>query len=161
MLNDKLIISPNPEWYIYRDDTNIKFPNLHYMKCDKIDKPKSLRLGGSYAYFCDYPLYDERCLILEQLYMPYKLNTKNFKIRNGLLLWPHINLRAFTDLEDPNSVYIKKQNPSAKNGDMFIAILRFYETHIELYEYDDTNDNLENNFIENNININIWEKMDE
>lgn len=128
---NRLILDPDPRWFIYTDTSPIRFPQLHYITCSKIQAPpSSIHIGGSFAYFCGEPFFLERCQMFENLYMPYRLNSQNFKIRNGALLWPRFNLYAYTDLQDPNTVYVKKQNGS----DEFVAIFKFYKTHIELHE---------------------------
>lgn len=140
---DRLIIKYNPEWFKYKSDLPINFPELHYIKCSKIESPESVILGGSYNYYYTHPLYFERCEIFERLFMPYELNTPNFKVRNGILIWPYLNLRSYTDLNDPNCVYIKRQHPISAKRDQYVAMFRFCETHIELHELDTTDEIVE------------------
>nr|DBA13166.1 TPA: hypothetical protein [Oryctes rhinoceros nudivirus] len=137
---DRLIIKYNPEWFKYKSDLPINFPELHYIKCSKIASPESVILGGSYNYYYTHPFYFERCEIFERLFMPYELNTPNFKVRNGILIWPYLNLRSYTDLDDPDCVYIKRQNPISAKRDQYVAMFRFCETHIELHELDTPDD---------------------
>nr|WAQ80006.1 hypothetical protein LK20_00002 [Oryctes rhinoceros nudivirus] len=133
---DRLIIKCNPEWFKYKSDLPINFPDLHYIKCSKIASPESVILGGSYNYYYTHSFYFERCEIFERLFMPYELNTPNFKVRNGILIWPYLNLRSYTDLDDPDCVYIKRQHPISAKRDQYVAMFRFCETHIELHELD-------------------------
>lgn len=142
--NGKLILKPNPQWFIYNPDSIINFPELHYIECDEIIVPKTLQIGGSYSCFCHLPFHFERCQIFEELKMPYNLNTKNFKIRNGYLLWPYINFRAYTDLDDPQTVYIKKQFPNNKSSNNdFIAKIKFCSSHIEIHEIVEKDENID------------------
>lgn len=138
--NDILVIKPEREWFIVKPNNPINFPKLHYIKCSEIIIPDTLQLGGSYNYYCSLPLYFERCEIFENLRFPYKLNSPNFKVRYGLLLWPYLNLYAYTDLNEPNSVYIKKQYNQSEDSNSFIAKFKFYTSHIELYEINTGND---------------------
>jgi hypothetical protein len=87
-----------------------------------------LRVGGSYSLFANLSLHRVRCKILEELVCPYELNGPYFRTRHGLLIWPMINLSAYTDLNDPTSVYIKYTNGK------YVGRFVFKENHIELYE---------------------------
>lgn len=139
------IINVHPDWIISQVQTSGSsddgiavadakpyFPQLHYyaMKCSELPFPydkTTLICGGSYNIYLDTPLFKERCLILEDLYFPYDINSKYIKVRYGALLWPQINLDAYTYLLDPQRVFLKKHNK-------FIAEFRFYKNRIELYE---------------------------
>lgn len=136
----QLIIYPNPDWYIYNENNannipnQLKFPPLYYSQVKNLNVPfdcnqtaGDLVLGGSYSLFCNLPLYLERCAIFEDLYMPYKLNSKYFHIRHGVLLWPRINLNAYTYLPDPQRVFIYADNK-------YIAEFKFSPNRIELIE---------------------------
>lgn len=131
---DALILNPEERWFKYQPDMSVNFPKLHYYQCSKLNVPESLRMGGSYSYYCDCPFYYERCAMFSHLYMPYQLNTENFKVREGFLLWPRINLKAYTDLLDPRSVYIKKQFLNSGEDDKFVAVFRFCDSYIEICE---------------------------
>lgn len=129
---EETIIKPNKEWFIYNSESPLNFPSLHYKKLPSINIPinANLRQGGSYNYFQKEPFYLERCQILENCYMPYDIeDSKHFIIKEGDLDWPGINVYAYTDLNDPKSVYIKD-----KINDNFIAKLVFLPDRIELYE---------------------------
>lgn len=126
------ILDPDPRWFIYDSEKTLNFPKLYYIPCGKIkiEAPdSSLILGGSYSHFCGRPFHFERCSILEEQYMPYDLNTKHFQVRHGVLLWPLLNLYSYTDLNSPETVYIK-----SKMSNEFIAMFKFRKSHIELYE---------------------------
>ncbi|ATY70251.1 OrNV gp129-like protein [Tomelloso virus] len=131
----RLILYPNPKWFKYTTDEYLDFPELHYIECNELTPPSDPLLGGSYSYFCDLPHHFERCAILENLYFPYELDTPNFKVRHASLLWPMINLSAYTDKNDPKSVYFKRRNVSkVQNSTDFFAKLVFLPERIELYE---------------------------
>lgn len=142
-LSNKLIIEPKCEWFKYKPDKILEFPPLHYIKCSKIDVSKTIQLGGSYNIYCNFPKYFERAAIFEDQYMPYELDGRYFKVRNGYLLWPLLNLFAYTDLNDPNTVYISLQNVldksvvhAEKQNINFVGKFKFYEDSIELFEID-------------------------
>lgn len=132
-------LNPNPNWII-KDDSSVKkglinFPQLHYYRLD-CDGFKHLPFnvtsndivcGGSYNIYLNTPLFDTRCMIFEDLYFPYDIDSKYIKVRYGALMWPRINLDAYTYLHDPQRVFIKKNNK-------FIIEFRFYDNRIELYE---------------------------
>lgn len=141
---EPIILKPNEHWYInYPDEYNIYFPTLYYYKVESLDvKPDTFVLGGSHNAYAQEPLYMTRCQILEYNYFPYNLNSYYFKVRNGILLWPRINLYAYTDMSDPQSVYFKKNNE-------YIGKLTFSVDRLELYEVvnsdnDDTNNSTPN-----------------
>ncbi|AYP97973.1 DiNV CH01M ORF64-like protein [Mauternbach virus] len=123
-----VILYPNNIWYIKSVDNLIDFPPLHYYKVSQLNVPeKTLVLGGSHNIYAQFPMYLTRCEIFEQNFMPYTLNTIHFKVRNAALLWPRLNLYSYTDMVDPQNVYIKKNNT-------FVAKFVFSKTKIELYE---------------------------
>lgn len=90
--------------------------------------------------------------------MPYELDGLALKVRNGVLLWPRMNLDAFTDIEDPQTVYMRQQNnntlrsrDSNRNDFInFVARIRFNVDHIEIVEttkpleYDTSAERIEN-----------------
>lgn len=130
------IINVHPDWIKARTHKKPHFPQLHYytVECSELpchhsnnNSSNTLVCGGSYNIYVDTPLFEERCLILEDLYFPYDINSKYIKVRHGALLWPRINLDAYTYLPDPQRVFLKKHNK-------FIAEFRFYTDRIELYE---------------------------
>lgn len=111
----------------------IEFPPLDYRSVgeitsvrDKIGTPR-LQLGGSYNVFHDLPFHAARCSIFEEQFMPYKLSSEHFKVRHGILLWPRLNLSAYTDIESPQVVYILHNNE-------FIAEFIFAEDRVIINE---------------------------
>lgn len=115
------------------NNLSFAFPPIHYYQLaddqmlDKIARSSNLIMGGSWSIYCNLPMYDVRCAMLENLLMPYDLNSKHFKTRHGVLLWPRINTFAFTDLDRPQHVYFKKHN-------RVVAKMKFCTEHVELYE---------------------------
>lgn len=134
-VENELIVQPDPKWFLYDnqrsdDGYTLDFPPLHYKRVRHLDLPLNtddVVLGGSYNIFSQLPKYLERCAILEHLYMPYRFESKYFKINVGFLQWPRINLSAYTYIPDPQKVYFKR------NG-KFIACMRFNTDYIELEE---------------------------
>lgn len=167
-----ITLYPNPKWYISKSSVPtlnndfVHFPKLYYYKVDKLNDiiPENLVIGGSHNIYAQLPMYFTRCEIFEKNFMPYNLDTLFFKVRNGILLWPRINLYAYTDMTNPQCVYIKKNN-------RYVAKIIFSPNDIQLYEvcinengenltnagtFDITNANVRNiTNIENNC-----EKMD-
>jgi len=126
--NNRIVINPNDLWYIKSNDSLIDFPPLHYYMVKQLNVPeKTLVLGGSHNAYAQLPMYLTRCEIFEQNYMPYTLNTPHFKVRNAVLLWSRLNLYSYTDMMNPQTVYIKKNN-------VFIAKFIFDSAKIELHE---------------------------
>lgn len=120
----------NDKWFIKSKDGYVNFPPLHYFMVESLDEPqeKKLVLGGSHTAFVQLPMYFTRREIFEENFMPYQIkDSNNFKIRNAVLLWPRLNLYSYTDLSDPQSVYIKK-------GYKFVAKFTFSTERICLYE---------------------------
>lgn len=110
----------------------LNFPPLRYRRVAHLKlphNPDDVVLGGSYNIFCGLPLYLERCAILENLYMPYILNTRHFQVLHSVLLWPAINLSAYTYLPDPQRVYFKKEHK-------FVATMEFDKDYITITELD-------------------------
>lgn len=135
----QLIIDPNPLWFIKLAESHLDFPPLVHNIVDDLKLPvdslhdNRIHVGGSWNAFCNERYYAERCEILEHQYMPYDLNSKYFKVRNGVLLWPRINLSAYTYLLDPQRVFIWK-------NDCFVAELHFLDDRIVLNELKSKND---------------------
>lgn len=124
------IIFPDPQWSTFVKDEDLKFPIIKYYKISVIDIPKNLTIGGSWNIWSHLPFYRERCAILEKLYMPYIIDSKYLKIKHGVLLWPRINLSAYTFIDDPQRVFLKKNNK-------FVVELRFNSDNIEIFEIQD------------------------
>lgn len=132
--NNKLICEPTEQRYL-KHSPSIVYPPLLYIEVDDLDLPvasnefhhPSIRLGGSYTIYHTYPFHAVRQLLFEELYFPYKLDSPRFKVRNNVLLWPRLNLSAFTYLVEPNRVFIRY-------GDEFCAEFIFYRDHIVLRE---------------------------
>lgn len=142
-------LDPHPDWIITQSgdvqsssSSSINFPQLYYYRINGdslLNLPfnknslgvaamnNDIVCGGSYNIYINTPLFAERCLIFEDLYFPYNINSKYIKVRYGALLWPRINLDAYTYLSDPRRVFLKKHNK-------FVAEFRFYKDRIELYE---------------------------
>lgn len=124
MNSDKVIdILPNKDW-ILTNDEYIKFPIIKYYRqlrnldlpfhfngnISKLYNDGTLTIGASWNNLIHTSHYMARCYIFEKLYMPYKIDSEHIKIRNGVLLWPKINLYAYTYLPDPRRVFILKNN---------------------------------------------------
>lgn len=81
--------------------------------------------------------------------MPYELDGLALKVRNGLLLWPSMNLDTFTDINDPKTVYVRQPDRNANNMN-FVARIRFNVDHIEIVEttnptgYDASSERIDN-----------------
>lgn len=140
MANDKqLIIDPNPLWFIKSAESRLDFPPLVFNIVDDLKLPvdnlhdERIHVGGSWNAFYNEAYYAERCEILEHQYMPYELDSKYFEIRNGVLLWPRINLYAYTYLLDPQRVFVWK-------NDRFVAELHFLDDRIILNELKNKDD---------------------
>lgn len=134
--SNRLIIYPNPNWFISNNATDhlLKFPPIHYFRTKHLDLPfkdtpdnTSVVMGGSYSLFCDLPLHFERCEIFENLHLPYRISTKHIRVRHGLLLWPLINMSAFTYLPDPRRVFLRYNNK-------FVIEFKFSKNHIDIIE---------------------------
>lgn len=132
----QLIIYPNSNWFICNNYTNylLNFPPIYYKRIEKLQLPfkdfpdnKNIVMGGSYSLFCNLPLHFERCEIFEHLHFPYRLNTKYLRVRHGLLLWPLINMHAFTYLPDPRRVFLRYNNE-------FVIEFKFSENRIDIIE---------------------------
>lgn len=87
-------------------------------------------MGGSYACFADRPWFTVRSLLCEENLFPYDLNTPHFQVRHGVFLWAKFNLYAYTDLLDPDTVYVRSRETPTR----WIARLNFGETQITLTE---------------------------
>lgn len=113
-------------------DHHIEFPPLVYTRVDRLAVPPIdvLRMGGSYACFADRPWFRMRAMLCEENVLPYDLNTENFQVRYGVLLWSRFNLHAFTDLQNPDTVYVLDRETSTR----WIARLHFGETQVTLTE---------------------------
>lgn len=109
-----------------------EFPTLVYRRVDRLAVPSldRIRLGGSYACFANRPWFRVRVLLCEQNLLPYDLNTPHFQVRYGVFLWAKFNLYAYTDLQDPDTVYVKSREPPAR----WVARLHFAEAQITLTE---------------------------
>lgn len=126
-------LEPNPNWFIVNvQKSALNFPTLYFYLVDDLELPKDknrLILGGSLNYYYNLPLFSERCEIFENLYIPYDLQSKNFTIKHGALLWSRINLYAHTYLDNPQVVFIRN-----RENTKFIAKFVFNDDSIELYE---------------------------
>lgn len=71
-----------------------------------------------------------RVMLCEENLFPYDLDTPHFKVRSGVFLWPLFNLCAYTDLKDPDTVYVC--DPETRTR--FIARLRFGDKRVTLTE---------------------------
>lgn len=141
--NQIITIYPNKNWFIYNAEIPLNFPPIRHYKVSRLNLPfsmglksKDIIMGGSYNIYCDKPLYTERCQIFENQYMPYEIDSKHIKVRNGVLLWPKLNLYAYTYIKNPQRVFIHK------NG-RFVVEFRFHRNHIDLFEDVGTHHNLQ------------------
>lgn len=133
----QLIIYPNPNWFISnsRADYMLNFPPIRYKRTNHLKLPfkdslndnKSIVMGGSYSLFCNLPLHFERCEIFENLHLPYRISTKHIRVRHGVLLWPLINMSAYTYLPDPQRVFIRYNNK-------FVIEFKFSKNYIDIIE---------------------------
>lgn len=136
------------------------FPLLHYKRIDEplnssILTQRQLQMGGSYNIFHELPFHDARCAIFENHFMPYELDGIALKVRNGVLLWPRMNLDAFTDIKDPKTVYMRQPYSDRRQAGTvdalnFVARIRFNADHIEIVEttnpqgYDESAERIDN-----------------
>lgn len=114
------------------DKVRTEFPTLVYRRVDRLVVPPldRIRVGGSYCCFANRWWYKVRTLLCEQNLFPYDLNTPHFQVRHGVFLWGKFNLYAYTDLQDPDTVYVRSRKPPGG----WIARLHFDETQITLTE---------------------------
>lgn len=89
-----------------------------------------LRVGCSYSCFADRNWFGLRASVCEKNLLPYDLDTPHFKVRHGVILWPRFNLYAYTDLQDPDTVYVRSREPTTR----WIAVLRFDASLVTLTE---------------------------
>lgn len=127
-----LPILPNPDWYRERNESPIRFPRLKYTRTPNAITPDGrLIIGASWTAFHDQtPWFAARRAIFENLYFPYQFPGIFLKVRHAALLWPRINLNAYTLLSNPRYVYIS-------DGQRYIAEFRFDDDGINLTEYDE------------------------
>lgn len=132
----QLILYPNPNWFICNKNTDyiLNFPPIHYKRTKHLNLPfktfpdnETIVMGGSYSLYCHLPLHFERCEIFEHLHLPYRLSTKYLRVRHGLLLWPNINMSAFTYLPDPHRVFLRYNNE-------FVVEFKFSKDRIDIIE---------------------------
>lgn len=118
--------------YRWLDRCTTEFPTLVYRRVDRltVSPHDRLRIGGSYSCFADRPWFRVRTLLCEQNLFPYDLNTPHFQVRYGVFLWAKFNLYAYTDLQDPDTVYVRSREPPAR----WIARLNFDVAQITLTE---------------------------
>lgn len=157
ILNDTITIRPKSEWYVARDDSDLYFPELRYRTKlwndrfffkgvagdedattaaavaseEQFLREHQFLIGGSWNAFVDRPFYRERCAIFEHLYFPYDWPFLHLTVRNGVLLWPRINLSLFTNLRNPNHVVLLH----ATNRKILAEIVFSREHGISLTEY--------------------------
>lgn len=116
-------------------DRSLRFPSLVYRLVDR-ELPdledallaSRLLVGGSWNCFLSLPLHRERCAILEDLAFPYRHEFRHLETRHGCLLWPRVNLDAYTWLDRPTVVFLRKPLLG------FCARLEFRANCIELVE---------------------------
>ena len=114
-------------------------PPLVYRRVDRLaDQPTDrdlvsgrVRMGGSYACYADRPWFGLRAALCEQNLSPYDLNTPYFQTRHGVFLWPRFNAYAFTDLRDPDTVYVRDRRARHHR---WVARLHFGATQVTLTE---------------------------
>lgn len=118
-----------------RTDEMLRFPTLLYRLSDNAlveaseDTGRSrLIVGGSWNRFLHLPLHKERCAIFEDNAFPYDYPFRFLEVRNACLLWPSINLDAYTWLDKPWIVFLRKPNIG------FCVKLEFRTRCIELTE---------------------------
>nr|WOJ45411.1 hypothetical protein [Apis mellifera nudivirus] len=127
-----LSISPNPDWYRGRNDSPLRFPPLKYTRTSNSIIPNGrLVIGASWNVFHDQtPWFAARRAIFENLYFPYQFPGIYLKVRHAALLWPRINLSAYTLLSNPRYVYIS-------DGQRYVAEFQFDNDCIRLTEFDE------------------------
>lgn len=131
------ILKPINQWLDYTtNEINTEFPTLVYRRVDRLAMPPldslsgHIRMGGSYTCFANRPWFRVRALLCEQNLFPYDLNTPHFQVRYGVFLWSKFNLYAFTDLRDPDTVYVRSRESPTR----WIARLHFGEAQVTLTE---------------------------
>lgn len=114
------------------DDISAEFPTLVYRRVDRLAPVDAdrIRVGGSYTCFANRPWFRARALLCERNLFPYDLDTPHFRVRYGVFLWPKFNLYAFTDLQDPDTVYVRSREPPIR----WVARLHFGPTRVTLTE---------------------------
>lgn len=124
-----------------RTDEMLRFPTLLYRLSDNelVEAREAVRqsrliVGGSWNRFLHLPLHRERCAILEDNAFPYDYPFRFLEVRNACLLWPRVNLDAYTWLDKPWIVFIRKP------GVGFCAKIEFLPRCIELTETTDPRD---------------------
>lgn len=115
-----------------RSGTWTRLPPLVHRLVERLSVPPldRLRVGCSYSCFADRNWFALRTTVCEQNLMPYDLDTPHFQVRHGALLWPRFNLYAYTDLRDPDTVYVRSREPATR----WIARLRFGASRLTLTE---------------------------
>lgn len=130
----KNIIKPEPEWFQKKSDDPLDFPVLYHIIVNQLDTSiirsheKDLIIGATWTH-TESPFMHARRQIFERLHLPYKINSSYIQVRNGVLLWPVVNLSAYTLLQDERRVFLYHEKKKR-----FIAEFKFNEYYIELLE---------------------------
>lgn len=115
-----------------------EFPKLVYKLVDRLLIPSMddmlahnyIRLGCSYSCFSHRPWFRLRALMSEDNFFPYDLRSPHFQVRRGIFLWNRFNLYTFTDLRDPDLIYVQSREPPLR----WVARIRFDRNQITLTE---------------------------
>lgn len=121
MFSKGIVIAPDNDWLRMGTDDQIRYPPLIYRRVKSIEITQEIIIGATWSVWCDStPWFQVRRSIFENLFFPYKIPGLHLTVRHSALLWPRINLFAFTDLKQPRCVYIKSPR------DFGLTVARFY-----------------------------------